>query len=170
MFISVTGNMSSSFDNFVRTVKLGFRDFARSVIQDLIAIQLKMQAMSLFRMAFSAFTGGGVGGVRGPDNIDVGGGWNPASAGGGPVEGGKIGLVGENGPELFIPDRSGTIVPNNQLASVLGNSGPQVVYNGPYIASMNAIDTQSAAQFLAKNKDSVWAANQSASRSMPQGR
>ena len=24
-------------------------------------------------------------------------------------------IVGEKGPELFIPDRSGTIVPNNQL-------------------------------------------------------
>jgi hypothetical protein len=40
-----------------------------------------------------------------------------------------------------------------------------VNYNGPYIANMQAIDTQSAAQFLARNKMSVWSANQSASRS-----
>jgi hypothetical protein len=35
---------------------------------------------------------------------------------------------------------------------------------------MSAIDTQSAMQFLAKNKEGVWAANQSASRSMPASR
>jgi hypothetical protein len=50
------------------------------------------------------------------------------------------------------------------------SGGPQVVYNGPYIANMSAIDTQSAAQFLAKNKEAVWGANQSAQRSLPQSR
>ena len=49
-------------------------------------------------------------------------------------------------------------------------SGPTINYNGPYIANMSAIDTQSASQFLAKNKDAVWAANQSANRSMPASR
>jgi hypothetical protein len=48
--------------------------------------------------------------------------------------------------------------------------GPQVVYNGPYIANMQAIDTQSATQFLAKNKQAVWSAHQSAQRSLPQSR
>jgi hypothetical protein len=77
-------------------------------------------------------------------------------------------LVGENGPELFVPNRSGTIIPNNQLSSALGGGG--VTYNGPYIAQMNAMDTQSATQFLAKNKLAIWSANQSASRSMPVSR
>ena len=88
---------------------------------------------------------------------------------GGTVVGNTPYMVGENGPELVIPQRSGTVIPNNQLSSHL-NQMPQVVYNGPYIANMSAIDTQSAMQFLAKNKDSVWAANQSASRSMPASR
>jgi hypothetical protein len=35
---------------------------------------------------------------------------------------------------------------------------------------MQAIDTQSATQFLAKNKNAVFAANQSATRSLPQSR
>jgi len=74
--------------------------------------------------------------------------------------------VGENGPELFIPQGGGSIVPTNRLESSMGNT-PSVVYNGPYIAQMSAIDTQSAAQFLARNKMSVWSANQSASRSLP---
>ena len=49
-------------------------------------------------------------------------------------------------------------------------SQPQVVYNGPYIQNMSAIDTQSATQFLAKNKQAVFGANQSAQRSLPQSR
>jgi hypothetical protein len=79
-------------------------------------------------------------------------------------------MVGEAGPELVIPHKGGTVIPNNQLSSAMGGMGGNVVYNGPYIANMSAIDTQSAMQFLAKNKEGVWAANQSASRSMPASR
>jgi hypothetical protein len=78
-------------------------------------------------------------------------------------------IVGERGPELVVPHRGGTVIPNNQLSSAMGG-GMQNVYNGPYIENMSAIDTQSAMQFLSKNKNSVWAANQSASRGMPASR
>lgn len=151
-FQALTGNMNAAIDNFVKTGKFAFKDFARSVIQDLIAIQLKMQAMSLLKMALGAF-----------------GFTLPGKAVGGAVAGGSPYMVGENGPELFIPQQSGSIVPNQRLGSDMNNQ-PQVVYNGPYIASMSAIDTQSAAQFLAKNKQSVWAANQSAQRGLPVSR
>ena len=80
-------------------------------------------------------------------------------------------IVGENGPELFVPSRSGTIIPNNQLTSALSaNSGGGITYNGPYIGQMSAIDTQSAVQFLARNKTAVWSANQSAQRGLPTSR
>jgi len=36
-------------------------------------------------------------------------------AAGGPVNGGEPYIVGEKGPELFVPSRSGNIVPNNAL-------------------------------------------------------
>ena len=36
---------------------------------------------------------------------------------GGPVEAGKPYLVGEAGPEIIIPEQSGTVIPNNQLPS-----------------------------------------------------
>jgi hypothetical protein len=74
-------------------------------------------------------------------------------------------IVGENGPELFIPKTAGTVVPNQQMSG-MGGGSPQVVYNGPYIANMSAIDTQSATQFLAKNNKSVWAANAYANKSL----
>ena len=166
-FNSVTSNMTSAIDNFVRTGKFAFKDFARSVILDLIAIQLKYQAMALFRMAIGAFAPSAMTMTQ-SQFVSASGGRVFADGGDPPV--GVASLVGERGPELFVPKTAGTIIPNNQLSSVMGQSKPSVVYNGPYIASMTAIDTQSAAQFLAKNKDSVWAANQSAGRSMPQGR
>ena len=144
-------NMEDAIDKFVETGKLRFGDLARSIIQDIIKIQLKAQASKLLSMA-----GDYLGSIFGFAD-----GGNP------PV--GQASLVGERGPELFIPKTAGTIIPNHQLGSAMGNS-PQVVYNGPYIANMSAIDTQSATQFLAKNKTAVWSANQSAQRSLPQSR
>jgi len=163
MFSSVTGNMSAAIDNFVRTGKFSFKDFTRSIIQDLIAIQMKMQAMQMFSMALNSF---GFGGKFTPgSNSFVGP--MPQAADGGMINGPT--LVGENGPEIFIPQSSGTVIPNQQLSSSFGNQ-PQVVYNGPYIANMSAIDTQSGIQFLSKNKQTIWAANQSAQRSLPASR
>jgi hypothetical protein len=91
----------------------------------------------------------------------------PGAADGGYID--RPTMVGENGPELFIPQRGGTIVPNQQLSS-MSDGQPQVVYNGPVIQNMSAIDTQSGLQFLAKNKMAIWSANQSAARSVPTNR
>lgn len=90
-------------------------------------------------------------------------------AAGGSVIGGQPYIVGEKGPELIVPHGSGgTVIPNNRLSGMMGGGG--VNYNGPYIANLSAIDTQSAADFLAKNKQMIWAANISAQRSMPASR
>jgi hypothetical protein len=43
-----------------------------------------------------------------------------ARALGGPVTGGEMYLVGERGPEMFVPRNSGTIVPNNALGRSSG--------------------------------------------------
>jgi hypothetical protein len=165
-FVSVTQNMESALDKFVQTGKLNFKELAASIIQDLIRIQLKAQATSIFSKL-------DIGGLFGSI---FGGGGSPAFGStafwGGKASGGDISgpsLVGENGPELFVPKSAGTIIPNHGINSLMGNQA-QVVYNGPYIANMSAIDTQSATQFLAKNKQAVWGANQSAQRSLPQSR
>jgi lambda family phage tail tape measure protein len=168
-FVSVTQNLEQALDQFVQTGKLSFSDLARSIISDLIKIQLKAQATSLFQSSgiggfFSGLFGGGGGAKPAFGSTAFWGG----KAEGGDVSGMNSYMVGERGPELFVPKTSGTIIPNNQLGSMGG--GAQVVYNGPYIASMSAIDTQSATQFLAKNKNAVFAANQSATRSLPQSR
>lgn len=169
-FESVIGNMESAILRFVQTGKFSFKDLARSIIADLIAMQVRAQALSIFKMILSSIAGGGVGGSTGPDNIDVGGGWSPAGrAAGGPVGADTMYMVGERGPELFVPQSAGTIIPNNSMASMMAG-GQTVNYNGPVIQNMSAIDTQSGIQFLAKNKNTIWAANQSAQRSLPMSR
>lgn len=167
VFDSVWGNLGSAIDNFVKTGKLNMKEFARSVIQDLIAIQMKAAAMKFLGAAFNAFSG-----ATSTSSYSASGGiaehvFNPNRANGGPVDGGKIGLVGERGPELFVPRTAGTIIPNHALG---GMGGQTINYNGPIIQNMSAIDTQSGLQFLAKNRQGVFAAYQSANRSIPTSR
>jgi len=167
-FNAITGNMTSALDKFVDTGKLSFSDLAQSIIKDLIKIQLRMQMMQLFSSAGGML--GGMFGGGGPTEVSAVTSYiGPAFADGGSPSVGVPSLVGENGPELFVPRSSGTIIPNNKLGDALGGGG-NVTYNGPYIASMQAIDTQSSIQFLAKNKMTIWSMNQSANRSIPASR
>lgn len=170
-FESMMGNMSSALNQFVQTGKVSFKDLAKSIIKDLIAIQLRAQATALFsRMIGAAFGGGpAVGPGMAAEALPAGFNQYLAKAEGGPVSSNTPYLVGERGPELFVPNRTGAIVPSHQLAGMMGG-GQTINYNGPFIQQMSAIDTQSGIQFLAQNKQAVWAANQSAQRSLPMSR
>ena len=171
MFNSLVGSMNSAIDNFVKNGKFSFKDLTKSIIQDLIAIQLKAQAMQIFKgvggllggVFGSAFGGGATGLASLPSSV------NTAFADGGDPPVGVPSLVGERGAELFVPKQAGTIIPNHQLANVLGN-GTTINYNAPVVENLNAIDTQSGMQFIMKNKEAVWSANQSASRGLPASR
>ena len=92
----------------------------------------------------------------------------PQHANGGTVSANSPVIVGERGPELFFPSRSGAIIPNNDMMASTGGGGD--TYHGTVIQNMSAIDTQSALQFIASNKNAIFSANQSAARSMPTSR
>ena len=162
-FESVMSNMDSAISNFVETGKFEFQDFALSIIKDLIRMEMQAQATMLFRMLIGSFAPTPVTTM----NYDAGVGTSIGmAASGGYIDSPTI--VGENGAELFVPNTPGTVIPNGswqQAAANMNKSG--FTNNGTYIASMNAIDTQSAEQFLAKNKNTIWAAYQSANRSVP---
>ena len=61
---------------------------------------------------------------------------------GGPVQAGQAYVVGEAGPELFVPNASGNIVANDV---VQGGSG------GTTNITINAVDTQSFREALARD-------------------
>lgn len=82
-------------------------------------------------------------------------------AGGGPVNSGSPYIVGERGPELFVPNMSGQVVPNYAMggASTVNN------YN------IQAIDVKSFEDRLMGSNRAVWAANSYAQKSLsPRGR
>jgi lambda family phage tail tape measure protein len=153
MFSSVVGNMNSAIDDFVKTGKLNFKSFARSVIQDIIAMMLKFQAMQLLMAGMRALGFGGS--LLGTLTISA----LPMKAEGGAIDGPAI--VGEKGPELFIPKSAGTIIPNNRLSDSMGGNS-QVINN----YTINAIDTKSFEQRLLESPNAIWAANQYANKSL----
>jgi hypothetical protein len=71
--------------------------------------------------------GGGFGGIGGA-LFGGGGGFGGFFADGGRPPMGKVSVVGENGPELFVPDAPGTVVPNGAG----GGSTVQVVNNNDF--------------------------------------
>jgi phage-related minor tail protein len=156
VFDTVWGNMGSAIDNFVKTGKLSMKDLARSVIQDLIAIQMKAAAMRFLGAAFSMFSGGGGFGTGNAfGNQDLGG----FLAEGGPAEANTPYIVGERGPELFIPRSSGTVIPNHEV----NNMGSTTNVTNNYI---NAIDTKSFEDRLLGSSNAIWAANQYANKNL----
>jgi lambda family phage tail tape measure protein len=146
---AIFGNMESALTNFVRTGKLSFKDFANSVIQDLILIQLKASATKMMNSFLGSigFNFGSFGGMR---------------AAGGPVSAGSSYVVGERGPEVFTPTGSGTITPNHQLAQ---SSGQSVTNN----YNIQAIDVKSFEQRLLSSAPTIWAANKYGEKNLAVG-
>jgi hypothetical protein len=161
-FSSVMSSMDAAISNFVETGKFKFEDFALGIVKDLIKMEAQAQASMLFRSIVGMFSPAGIKTM----NYDAGVSSIPMAAAGGYIDAPTI--VGENGAELFIPNTPGTVIPNGswQQAAASMNKGG-FTNNGTYIANMSAIDTQSATQFLASNKSTIWAAYQSANRSVP---
>jgi lambda family phage tail tape measure protein len=149
-FDSLMGNMESAIDRFVRTGKLSFKDLARSIIQDIIAMQMKAAAVRFLSSLFG-------GGPTPYQPAAVTG--MPAYADGGNPAVGQLSIVGERGPELFVPRTAGTIIPNHALSGMGGTTNVTNNY-------INAIDTKSFEERLYGSSNAIWAANQYANKSL----
>lgn len=95
--------------------KLDFADLANSIIRDLLRIQIQQSITAPLLAGATSALGGLFGGGRTPVGLSSAIG---ARAAGGPVSGGRPYLVGERGPELFIPGASGMIAANDTLGGV----------------------------------------------------
>ena len=148
------GKMSNALDEFVETGKLNFADLARSIIQDITKMILKMLVFKAIEAGLNAIFPG-----LGTAVSAVGG-----RANGGPVNKNMPYMVGERGPELFVPQNNGKIVPNNQLKADSTRPMPtNNIYNNYYI---NALDAKSVAQMFAENRKAIFGANKMAEREM----
>ena len=94
--------------NGTMSAKDAFRSMATSIINDLIRIMIQKSITGPIAGAMDTFFSGG------------------GKAIGGSVQAGKPYMVGERGAEMFVPNQSGSIIPNNQLS---GGGGTTIVQN-----------------------------------------
>lgn len=101
-----------------------FQDIFKQFIKDLIKEAIKTFIIKKILAAFGGGFGGGGSVGSGTDSFMAfaGGGKIPARATGGPV------LVGERGPELFIPHSAGVIRNNHDTMNMMGGGSPVNVY------------------------------------------
>ena len=106
--------------------KFAFKDFANFVIKELLRIAIRKLIIDKITGGFTSFLGGLGKKERG-----------------GTVTANRPYLVGEAGAELFVPNKTGTIIPNNRLGGGMGSGGMPVniTYN---IQAFDSKDTISA--------------------------
>lgn len=143
-FGAVTQAMESAIDRFVETGKFSFKDFTRSILADLLKIELKAAAMN--------FLGSMKGGFLGSLFSSFAG----FFAQGGYIPPGKTGIVGEAGPELISGPAN--VTPMGQVGG-----GTTIVNN----YNISAIDSRSVAQFFAENRRTMLGATEQARKEMP---
>jgi phage-related minor tail protein len=140
--------MEDALVQFVKTGKLDFGSLADSIITDLIRIQIQQSVTQPLGAAVK--DAGGLGGLFQAGKTLLG----FAEGGDPPV--GVPSMVGENGPELFVPKVAGTVVPNHMLG---GPAHSSVVINQPLTLNANNASAETVAQirrlmpnFMAENK------------------
>lgn len=161
------GNVIKSVDNalttFVEKGKFSFKDFVRSILRDLA---LAVARMMVFRAILSLFGMAGLGPLAAGGSSAMalnytGPQFGGFAANGGKVMPGKAYMVGERGPELFMPKSIGNVIPNNQLGGMAAPSQTQVTYN------INAVDAQSFRSMLARDPQYLFNVTEVGRRSSP---
>jgi len=121
-------SISLSFtNNFVNALLEGrnaldsFKDFAKNIVSQIISIFLQMAVVNKILNAIFHSSGMGLGGSEFTKL--------PELAGGGTIQGGKPTLVGERGPEIFVPNTGGTIMNNMNSKNAMGGGGGTTVIN-----------------------------------------
>ena len=131
--VSFAGNFENTFADIAsgtKTAAQAFKELADSIIRDLIRITIRMTVTGpLLANISSLFSPAGVAGAAGGGTNFLSGLFGGARAGGGPVSSGKAYLVGENGPEIFVPQSAGHISPNSMTTTGRSGGGQTVEIN-----------------------------------------
>lgn len=158
IFGQFTRGLEDAFVNFAKTGKLSFKDMINSILQTLIRSGIqRIIAQTFGGFSFGSLFGGGGGGGFGTGNLfgnmDLGG----FLASGGPARANVPYVVGEQGPELFVPNTAGTVVPN-------GGGATSVTYN------INAVDAESFRSLVARDPEFLFAVTEQGRRRLPNQR
>jgi lambda family phage tail tape measure protein len=150
-FSNFTKGFEDAFVKFVQTGKLSIKDLANSMIADFARVQAQKMLAGLFGGGAGGGFLGGIGKIFGFAN----GGMPPV---------GQASIVGERGPELFVPQSAGRIIPNHALG---GGGGETQVINNAVTYSIQAVDAQSFKTLLARDPEFLHNVSEQGRRSMP---
>lgn len=153
-FENVFVNMTKGFPG----VKAAFKDLINNMITEFLKLQAQKAFLSLFGGGgvLSSFFGGG-GFLNGNGGMELAGSLGFANGGNPPV--GKFSVVGERGPELFLPRTAGTIIPNHMLGG--GGNITTVNYN------IQAVDASSFRSLVARDPEFIYSVTEAGRRSQP---
>jgi hypothetical protein len=124
MGATISGLITPAFDAMIQAIGRGenaFKAFGEGVKATLIQVIQKLTATAILAGVLAALFPSGVGGTQGFGAIF--GKLLGFRANGGPVTGNSPYIVGERGPELFVPSVSGSVVPNNSVGSFMSGRG-----------------------------------------------
>ena len=132
-----------------------FKNFFKETVKEVIAEAIRLTIVrALINSIFGAF-GFDVTFGASSDIASV-----KKRASGGPVMNNKPYIVGENGPELFVPNNNGSIIPNNRM----GGGSTSVTYN------IQAVDAPSFQALIARDPDFIHAVASKGANNLPSGR
>ena len=133
---TMSESMGQAFSDGIKGMITGAMSFKQVMINVIDSIISKLFEMFVVQQ----ITGMIAKGIAGVTGITL-----PGKAIGGPVQAGKPYMVGERGPEMFVPSRSGSIVPNNNLGGGInisvdarGSADPAAVRQQVEIGIMQA--------------------------------
>ncbi len=136
--------------------ELKFKDFAKNVL----ATITKMMLNNAFSNFFGMITGGMGGGAGGGMMGSIGKVFAGLFDNGGFIGSGKVGLVGERGPELVTGPAN--VIGRSDTAQLLGGGGSTTVnYN------ISAVDALSFKQMVAQDPEFIYSITQRGARGIP---
>lgn len=122
---SVTGSIQSSLAGLFESVATGSKSLSDALKDFVNSITATISKLAANRLAESLFSGGSSGGGGGFGSMLTsffGSIFGGGKASGGPVNSGTPYMVGERGPEMFVPKSSGTIIPNGGGGMMVTNN------------------------------------------------
>ena len=142
-----TQTAQEALASFFQNIAKSFLDMATEIIAQMVIMYAFKQLLGLFGggagiAPSNNFSGAFSGTTASFNPSSFGMGLLPGRAAGGPVSSGQTYMVGERGPELFVPGRSGTIVANDKM----GGGNTSVVVNVDAKGSSVEGDEQGANQ------------------------
>jgi hypothetical protein len=142
IFDTITSGFSNSIMKFVETGKLSFKDLFKSLMTEIIKMQMNKLFLSIF-------------GKGGPMSSLFAG----FFAEGGVIPSGKYGIAGERGPELIRGPAS--VIGTDQTAEIMNNRGGSmtaVTYN------ISAVDSRSFKDLVASDPAFIYNVTRAGSR------